>query len=240
MILRAQAFIVTTMTHTVAPIGAPPYLAAFMAMHRAMRRDLAILPAAVEIAVARGKVEALGRWFGFVRETIEHHHHIEDDALWPEIERRRPGFLSSASQLVADHHDLDEAIDRVEGALLRLIGSIDPETVESAMRAARDLGTTLGQHLDREERLVIGKIASAFTAEEYEQFEGEAARGTPFRLFAFGLPWLLDGVDAATRRDVLGPMPMLARLLLGPFGWWYRRIAAPVRDLASPTSPASG
>ena len=172
-------------------------------------------------------VTALARWFAMVRQIIEHHHHLEDDELWPDLERRLPGFLAGTTELAADHVRLDEAMDAVTAGLDQLTTTTDDDAVDEAVASAADLAELIVDHLDREERSVIGPITAAYTAEEYERFEKSAAKGTPLRLFAFGLPWLLDGVDDATRRNVLAPMPAAARLLFRPFRWWYRRIAAP-------------
>ncbi|MGH9271425.1 MAG: hemerythrin domain-containing protein, partial [Ilumatobacteraceae bacterium] len=226
---RGGGVIVAVMSPLATRPVAPPFLAAFVAMHDAMRRDLVVLPTAIRRAVERDDVHALRRWFGHVRATIEHHHHLEDDALWPELDTRLPGFLAGTTELTTDHHRLDDALDAVSRTLAELTDAAG--SVDAAVVAAAELHELLTDHLDREEAIVFGPIGKVFTADEYCEWEARAAKGTPFALFAFGLPWLLDGVEPATQRVVLEPMPAAARLLFRPFRWWYERIAAPVRGI---------
>ena len=99
--------------------------------------------------------EQIGRAFGPLSRALHHHHHAEEAMLFPLIERST-GI--APTRLVSDHETLTDAITVVEEA----------PTKEASARFAR----VLGDHLDREELLVVPVLLSLAPAEAWATIDG--------------------------------------------------------------------
>lgn len=214
-----------TTTHTPDATDIAPFLTAFAGIHRAMREDARRLAEVIGSADP-ARAEAVARWFGRFRTSIEHHHTREDDLIWPQLAQRSPGFSDDLATLTADHHELDRALARTTEALRALATAPNPGRDEAAA-AARELATILGDHLDREEAAAFGRLGASYTAEEYGELEEQIRTGTSLGQMAFEAPWVLDRMAPETRAELLGDAPALLRLLYRfVFVPRYRKLAA--------------
>ena len=215
--------------------GLPDFLEGFFLVHDGMRRDAARLPGAVERATAVPGARGLARWFEHFRAEIEHHHHSEDDIVWPELAERAPDFAAALAELDQDHLALDEALARTAEALTALASRpSDAITRRAAADAARNLADLLVAHLQREEAAAFPRIARTYTAEEYQALEQRLLKGTSIRQLAFKLPWAFDGVDEATMVRLIAGVPAPIRALYRfVFSPSYRRLCAPLTAMAS-------
>lgn len=195
----------------------PEFLAAFAGMHAAMRRDVERL-----VVVAAMPSPRLARWFHHFRETLEKHHEREDTVVWPALVARDPGFGEFLGELADDHQALDHALADLGAAIA---GGADCRTPAIRLRQV------LRDHLDREEAAAFGRIASAFRDEEWKAVEHALLEGTSLSHLAFEVPWILDGMPAASaarlRAQLPRPVRVLHRLVFAPR---YSRVAAVIRD----------
>src|SRR4051794_20979484 len=202
----------------------PSFLDGFVRMHAAMRRDAARLPRAIAEAADRNGSAGLLRWFRCFRTTLEHHHQREDTIVFPELVRRDPSFGAVQTELVADHHVLDTALERVEAALA---GDGD------AAEAAEQLARILLDHLAREEAAAFPRLAAYLTADDWDTVERRFMKGTGLRELAFEVPWAIDGLpdDEIAALKAAAPLSLrvLYRLLFAPR---YARVAAPLLEVA--------
>jgi hemerythrin-like domain-containing protein len=209
-------------------IDLPEFLEGFAMVHDAMRRDARRLPDAVDRAATPTAARSLARWFARFCAELVHHHEREDEIVWPELLQRSPDFAADQEALTSDHEALDAALVRMTAALDRLGHDLGSRTDAGA--AAGDLRDLLLAHLDREEAAAFPRLAVAYPADEYASLEQRLIKGTPLRLMAFELPWVMDGVEPAVTgetADVLPlPIRLLDRLVFTPA---YRRLARPVR-----------
>lgn len=193
------------------PHPTPPHLTTFVAMHRGMRRDARRLVDRIERGTTAAQAPALATWWADVHRTIVHHHLAEDEVVWPHLLDRHPAFAAPAGALEADHQELDRTLDALDLQLRRLAdGTI---TDDRAAVAARRAETLLVDHLDREEDAAFGLLGS-WTPEQYAAMERRIMDRARLRDAAFGLPWLLDGLDAEATATIVDGLPIAFRALV--------------------------
>ena len=214
----------------------PDYAFGFAAMHDAMRRDALRLVAALDDPSARTTdrratdVSALARWFDRFEAVIEHHHHCEDDIVWPGLEsivgRRDCGAAGTAFRLAQrdlldDHQELDVAMTAVRTSLHEASTAID------RVDAARRFASCLDEHLAREEAAVFPLLTAHVSEEEFAVLEHAVVGVTPLVAMTFTVPWLMDDAPADLCAKVRDGMPtpirLVNRLVLQPR---YRRLVA--------------
>jgi 8-oxo-dGTP pyrophosphatase MutT (NUDIX family) len=99
--------------------------------------------------------EAVARAFAPLAQVLHHHHHAEEAKLFPFVTRR---VGPSAARLTSDHEELTRAIEEVEEGY--------------APEAVARFATVLGDHLDREELIVVPVLLSMTPMEAWTTLEG--------------------------------------------------------------------
>jgi hemerythrin-like domain-containing protein len=221
----------TTHTTPLLPSDLPEFLEGFAIVHRAMRRDVDRLPRAIDRAVSTEGAAAIERWFAKFEREVEHHHHREDEVVWPMLLERAPEFGDHLGQLEDDHHVLDEAMARARAAMRALAAGPDVATLAEADTAAVALRDHLHDHLDREEAAAFPLLAGTFTPEAYAELERRLFKATPKRLIAFELPFAMDGLPGDLGAEKLAELPLLIRVLTRLV--WQPAYARLVEPLAS-------
>jgi hypothetical protein len=207
----------------------------FNLIHGSFRVHLADLTAAVRaLPAVRGRdLAAVGDAWAFYRDSLHHHHQVEDELFFPATRARVPGFASVEDLMHLQHAELDTAIETADRAVALAVadGGEDPLTAAAAALGALTL--VLEDHLAVEEREAVPVIAVALTAREVRRLDRRAMGGLP----KDRLPLAVGGLAEAARRLPADlpvpslPLPMRLALLAG----WRRRweaFAAPVHRLA--------
>jgi iron-sulfur cluster repair protein YtfE (RIC family) len=196
---------------------APAEVSFMVAMHNALRRDLARLQ---EVA---GRIDSgsaapstvLAGWDAF-QTQLEYHHAAEDDNLWPVLRRELadPDDLAAVDAMTEEHRHIPPALDQVDRAL-RGDGDLPA--------AAEALSAGVTQHLQHEEAAVLPLIEKHMTRAQWRAFlVQERDRHAPRARTEF-LTWLLDDADAHDSEAVFAEMPRPVRLV-------YRRFLKPRYD----------
>ncbi|NUS15921.1 MAG: hemerythrin domain-containing protein [Streptomyces sp.] len=170
------------------------------ATHRAFRRDLRRLAAAVEAGRA-GSPEVLAGWDNFSHQ-LHNHHSVEDAALWPQVEARidgRPDDQALMRAMEDEHAELGPRIEAVDGALR----SAAPDL------AARieDLYQVMDRHFGHEEDSALPLIQDVLTPAEWRRFGLANARNLGVSGVATYVPWVIDGATPDEERTFLGAFP---------------------------------
>jgi len=195
--------------------GRATFLSHFLGAHRAFRRDAARFPVALRRIGAPEDPDriphpdALRRhWEGYEAAMV-HHHHMEDELLFPPLRNLDPAVGEVIDELVVQHHELDGTIAGVHEALVRLPAA---DAVEQSVRACEELAAGLGRHLALEEEHLV-PVMRATMLEPRLHGEGEPGgtqeeRGRSEATgHAFVLPWMADGLDDDTVAALLGSEP---------------------------------
>ena len=136
---------------------------------------------------------ALARWFDRFEAVIEHHHHCEDEIVWPGLEGSSPpadcgaegsAFLVARRDLLDDHQELDTAMGAVRTSLRE--GSSDRRD------AARRFEACLDEHLTREEAALFPLLLAHVSEEEFAVLEEAVLEATSLGAMTFTVPWIMD------------------------------------------------
>jgi iron-sulfur cluster repair protein YtfE (RIC family) len=185
----------------------PADLGFMRAIHAGLRRDAARLESLAPQLERRGgaPAAALKGWASF-RQTLHVHHGAEDDDLWPVLRSHLTDGqdLHQLDLMVAEHRDLDAAIQAVDAALTSGAG---------VTTAARELGEVLRGHLDHEEQHVFPLLERHLSRWEWRGFLRTERRRRPPRERPELLTWVLDDASEEDAAAVLAELPRPAHLV---------------------------
>jgi Hemerythrin HHE cation binding domain len=204
-------------------------------VHRAVRRDIARLTA----ALAQGRAtapEAIRLYWAEAAFQLHHHHELEDTVIWPVMAERLGGRADSLlARNAREHQTMVAAMDGFDAAVAR----VTTDTA-AARRALGPLGEAIETHLRHEEADVLPLTPEAFSLDDVAFFQAESVKTNPPRAF---LPWVLDDAPDADLAFFTGRMPAPVRAQLES-DWLPRRrvtveaLQAPQRDVAATTASA--
>jgi hypothetical protein len=207
-------------TDTAQPRGSAANLGAMLAAHRAFRRDVTTLARAASRDALRDPVRrvTVGTGWGVFRRQLLLHHQAEDTGVWPVLRTRLAGRadeLAVLDEMTAEHSLIDPLVATVDQAL-------DDEQL-SLGDVIGELASTLGGHLDHEERDALPLIGATLTDAEWT---GLMASLQPAPELSELVPWLVDGLAADDAADVLAVFPpALAQRYRGEWKPWYDAVS---------------
>lgn len=207
----------------------PADLGFMRAMHAGLRRDAARLEALAPQLEQRGGAPAAAPkgWTTF-RAILQVHHGAEDDDLWPVLRSHLTDKqdLHQVDLMVAEHRDLDAAIQAVDAALASGVG-VTPATSE--------LGAVLGAHLDHEEQHVFPLLERHLSRREWRRFLRTERRRRPPRERPEFLTWVLHEASEQDAAAVMAELPRPAHLVYR----WILRPRYVAQQRWQPVSPAT-
>jgi hypothetical protein len=179
-------------TAALPPITAPAPVLGFLLVHAALRRESADLVATVSAGdPVLDRVVLLDK-------VIRAHHHGEDRVLLPLLRSREPAVRDIADEVEAQHHRLDDALDRLRTR------AADGRPVHDEVTG---LAASLDAHLVLEETGLLPVWVASLSPVEHERFARRLRRATPWRDVAVMVPWLLDAVPPELRTDAESELP---------------------------------
>jgi hypothetical protein len=207
-------------TDTAQPRGSAADLGVMLAAHRAFRRDVTTLARAASRDTLRDPVRrvTVGTGWEVFRRQLLLHHQAEDTGVWPVLRTRLAGRaddLAVLDEMAAEHSLIDPLVATVDQAL-------DDEQVPLG-DVIGELASTLGGHLDHEERDALPLIGATLTDAEWL---GLMASLQPAPELSELVPWLVDGLAADDAADVLAMFPpALAQRYRGEWKPWYDAVS---------------
>lgn len=191
-----------------------------LAVHRAVRRDIARLSAALD-EDQQTQPEAIRTYWSVTASQLHEHHVFEDTVVWPLLGQRLDGRVDALlARNAREHQVMAAAMERWGDALTRV--SVDAPTARAALQ---QLAEAVEDHLADEEADVLPLIPEAFTLEDMASFAAESAKTNPGEAF---LPWVLDGAPDADVDLFTGQLPAPVRTELES-RWipaWQAKVAA--------------
>jgi hemerythrin-like domain-containing protein len=207
-----------------------PDLSIFFWLHRAMRRDSRRLVATLDGAVSLRRARGLVRWFERFQQVLEHHHAIEDEFFWPALVAADPAADEVTEAMIAEHHQLDQALARTRDALAVLATSGADADRRGAHTAACGLRDILATHLDHEEGDTLPRFA-AMPVDEYDALHERAVKSAPMRVSALMAPFVVRYLDddefAQLRAKAPAILFVLNRWVWGPQDARITRVLVP-------------
>ncbi|MFD3499211.1 hemerythrin domain-containing protein [Streptomyces sp. NPDC058676] len=173
--------------------------------HDAFARDLRRLVTAA--ADGRAQEPSVRQGWETFKRQLHVHHVAEDEAIWPHLRERvtDPDDITVLDMMEAEHGRIDPLLARIDECL----DTRSPDLAQVAGEAADALVT----HMEHEEDLALPLAQTHLGAKGWKHYVKYLQRTQGLSGAAEFLPWALDGVSPATRKEVLGKLPPPARLL---------------------------
>ena len=197
-------------------------------MHHGFRRDLRRFEAAVR-ATPLGEVatwKALARRWERFADVLHHHHQVEDEYIWPVLERHAAddGEAAATEMLHAmedEHGHIDPALAAVDAAFRAMAAHPCADHRNALDVRVTAVRAALLEHLRHEETDALPYLQRVATPEEERAMSKGAENGYPLRATPFIVPWVAEEVPEELVRPVLesaGPaFVLLLRLCRGRF-----------------------
>ena len=190
-----------------------PDLVDYRVVHRAMTVVLDRLATAAAELVERpdpARMAVLRDFLRAISGEIESHHHVEDEHVWPFLERIA-GERTALVPLTDDHDRLDPLLHRASELAAR-----DTATPELAA-VLREVSDLLTRHIADEERDVFPLIEGHVSVKDYERLQRRFRGNLKPSLLPFLVPWAVRHATAEERPALLAGAGPLMRLLLALF-----------------------
>jgi iron-sulfur cluster repair protein YtfE (RIC family) len=190
-----------------------PDLLDYRVVHRAMTVDLDRLATAAAELVERpdpARMAVLRDFLRAISGEIESHHHVEDEYVWPFLERIA-GARTALVPLTDDHERLDPLLHRASE-----LAAQDSSTPELAA-VLREVSDLLTRHVADEERDVFPLIEDCVRVEDYERLRQRFRSNLKLSLLPFLVPWAVRHATPEERPALLADAGPLMRLLLALF-----------------------
>jgi len=197
-------------------------------IHQALRIDGARLVTTVTALGPEDRTSRVARVRAFYdkyREELVAHHTHEDTLYYPALAARVGADRMHLDELMAQHHQLDDVLNAIDGDFDTLA---DPASDFTASRArlSGDLARmvdSLTMHLDFEERTALPLFESAMPIAEYKELEKKARKMMRSGQATFLIPWLATHATPEQRKAWFKSAPPL-RVVAWVNGRSYRRI----------------
>ena len=210
--------------------NAPADTAMMGIVHSALRRDLTRTTQALTgpHAPADAQRRALAEHLGWMMDFLHGHHEGEDAGLWPLMRALDPSAGDLLDQMEHDHAQIAPEIQRLRLAARRYSDDASAPARVSLIDALASLRAVLDPHLHREEVDMMPIVSRALTHAQWEHFNQEHFIKTKSkRQLGQEGHWLIDSIDPAGYKIVVGNVPPIPRfVLLHAFAGQYARACA--------------
>ncbi|WBB71335.1 hemerythrin domain-containing protein [Micromonospora sp. WMMD1128] len=207
-----------------------PNLVGFRINHRTMRADtrrlaeLADRVATGQIRYDRRRAGALRTYVRLLCDGIHHHHRMEDEVLWPVLERSAADEID-LRELSDDHASLDPVLDEARAAvddLAAVFASGDAGSARVRVAAGRlatvlaHLRDLLDEHIEEEERLVFPVIRRYVSVADWDSVERAVRKGGALRFELPRIERYAQPDELAELKRTAGPVLRLTLAALRP------------------------
>lgn len=216
----------TTKPAAPATTSTTPDVLGMQIAHRVMLRDLdrttgvAMAMADGGVPITARRTRTLVRYLELMAESIDHHHHAEDDILWPVIVQRA-GAQIDLTPLTEDHEALTPLLERMRGGALAFRAA--PSRQSAAALAARlvELRGVLTEHIAEEERATFPVIRRYLSVADWRDVEARIRRNARM---SFELPRIGAAVTPPELAALKADAGAAITLMLALFRPGYRRM----------------
>jgi len=175
-----------------------------LAIHRAVRRDITRLAAALA-AGGKAPADAVRAYWAVTQAQLHHHHELEDTVIAPlMVERLGDRVDALLTRNTRQHEVMAATMDEFDTALASTDAIAAGEALARMQQAVE-------AHLAAEEADLLPLIPEAFTPDDVAYLQAESAKTNTAGVF---LPWMLDDApdeDLAFFTATM-PAPVLAQL----------------------------
>ncbi|MFF7241733.1 hemerythrin domain-containing protein [Streptomyces collinus] len=192
-----------------------PYTHEMVIVHRVFRRESALLPRLVR-AVPAGDTERARAVTEHVEEYaygLHHHHHLEDELIWPPLRTRAGAQDDLVHRMTRQHASIDATLERIQPVLTDWRDSADQGTARTLADLLEEHRDALSEHLDDEECLLLPLVAEHLTVAEWDLVGRRGLEALPKNKVLLALGAILEDATDEERAWFLGRVPLAGRLL---------------------------
>ncbi|MEV6860414.1 hemerythrin domain-containing protein [Streptosporangium subroseum] len=212
---------------------ATPELLGFQINHRAMRGEVRRLAGlATELAAGRqsadaARTTAIAGFITTLSHGIHHHHTMEDQLLWPVIQRSA-GAEVDLRDLSDDHSELDSLLAEVGDQAAAFVSAGDASALAASLTRLADM---LDEHITEEERLIFPIIMKYVSVADWKKVEDAVRKGGNFKDDLPRIEQYARPEELARLRKLAGPaLSVMLILLRGGHRRRQRFIFGPLAD----------
>ncbi|MFT3842150.1 MAG: hemerythrin domain-containing protein [Myxococcaceae bacterium] len=166
---------------------------ALLSSHHAFRRDLARFAEALRGDLSRAG-ELAREWKHF-RETLHHHHLMEDSGIFPDLRAKHSGLAAVLDLLDDQHKDIEPMLARGDGLFSGLRAN-----AAGASTLIAELTAHLSEHFDAEEPAITPHLRSA---KEFPLPPSEEV----VAVYAEGFAWSCSGLADSVQKLLFAMLP---------------------------------
>lgn len=201
-------------------------------IHRVIRREIGQLPRLFRAAAnnpARAKI--VGAHASEMLDFLHHHHHGEDQLLYPLLRERVALDAELLDRMAAQHAQVDETIRSVRADLPGWTTSANAEAGERMAERIDAVLPVLVDHLAEEEQLLLPIVAANVTKPEWDKLAEHGMSSIPPKRRLVILGHIMEETDDSERTRFLLNVPAPARLAYRIIGKrQFAREAATIRN----------
>jgi len=171
----------------------------------------------------------IGPNWSFYTAVLQHHHHTEDQEIYPALIAVRPDMDVLLKTLGEEHLQLADAVDAASAAVTAFEREPDAahqKAMHEAIVAVRD---TFLPHLDVEDAEVVPAIAESMPPKEWDRLDKQALKTIPRQYLATAVGALDEVIRSLPVEERPPPPPPPIRLMLALS--WRRKWAARMKPL---------
>jgi hypothetical protein len=185
-------------------------------VHAALRREFALLPAAVRATRATDearKTFVAGHIAGLLA-LLQHHHESEDAHIWPLLRDRCPDTAASFDLMENQHDQLAAAVTGIREDLERWQADQTADHHDALTDRVMRVAPLLNEHLTAEEQQILPLMERHVTAAEWDAMVQAGAAGADPAQMVLHFGMLMYEGDPETVEHALAGLPADLRPLI--------------------------
>jgi len=186
-------------------------------IHKWFRREFRLMPGLIRAVTAgdTARSEYVGEHIAGMAEALHHHHHGEDELLWPKLLDRVGSLNTSLVQRMEAQHDVvATGLSKVNTLLPRWRATADAATRDELASVLADISAAVDEHLGEEEKEILPLVSIYVTQAEWTALGNHGKSSIPKGAKGFiVLGGILEDATPEERSRFLGIIPPPVKFL---------------------------
>lgn len=186
----------------------------WLAVHKTFRLATDRFVAATERLEPSVLEPLIGTRWSFYTSVLDHHHHTEDDSIFPALIAANPEMKDLIAELEDDHRRLIDRMTAVDEAVASFEKHPDLPNRQAVRDAVVALRDEFFPHLDVEDARVVPAVAQSVPPAEWKRIDNEALRTIPRKWLPMAVGALDEVIRSLPEAERPPPPPLPIRVML--------------------------
>jgi hemerythrin-like domain-containing protein len=156
----------------------------------------------------------IGEYWRFYAAVLDHHHHTEDDSIFPALLTVRPDLAAMIQTLEDDHKQLVVTMDAVDASVSEFSKQPDASHQKAVHDAILEVREKFTPHLDSEDEKILPAIAQSIPPKEWDRLDKAALKSIPREYLPRAVGALDEVIQRLPKQEQPPPPPTPIRLML--------------------------